>query len=291
MPTKPAVFDAHGAPVGVEIRFVTFTATRPVIKGSPRLQLVHTNAASREGNIAASWNWAHAKPGSNTLPHYQVDRNGAARKMLPTNRVGIANCTSPPKAQVRNWSLAYETADRGTLHPDGLGGFTPAQGETLAQILAYEAITHGIPLEYPDAWDGAGTACHTEPYYWSCVVGKNCPGADKKRDMREWIIPRAREIRTEWTAPPTPVPPPSIPGDDDMVTGLWKGPNDPAVFAVCSNRTKVWCYPDTVDEHQKLLVLEGTDETIRVQESAEMFRAMGPVIGPRPGTVDEYGWR
>src|SRR5688500_375354 len=109
MPTKPAIFDPHGAPVGVEIRFVTFTATRTVMSAPPRLQLVHTNAASREGTIESSWNWAHARPGSNTLPHCQVDRDGRARKMLPTNRVGIANCTKAPKAQVRNWSLAYET--------------------------------------------------------------------------------------------------------------------------------------------------------------------------------------
>ena len=56
MPAKPAIFDPHGAPVGVEIRFVTFTATRTVMSAPPRLQLVHTNAASREGTIDSSWN-------------------------------------------------------------------------------------------------------------------------------------------------------------------------------------------------------------------------------------------
>ena len=89
----------------------------------------------------------------------------------------------------------------------------------------------------------------------------------------------------------TPIPPPNLSKGTPMVTGLWKGPNDPAVFAVTSERTKVWCYPDTVDEHQALLRLEGTDDSIRVQTSSQMFRAMGPVVGPRPGTVDEYGWR
>jgi N-acetyl-anhydromuramyl-L-alanine amidase AmpD len=165
-----------------------------------------------------------------------------------------------------------------------------AQHEQAAQWLADKADEYDIPLVKLGADDlraGKRGVCghhdvslafkksdHTDP-------GKAYPWGS--------MLARANEIAAP--PPPTPVPPPSSSGDDDMVTGLWKGPNDPAVFAVCSNRTKVWCYPDTVDEHQKLLVLEGTDETIRVQTSAEMFRAMGPVIGPRPGTVDEYGWR
>lgn len=223
MPAKPAVFSPEGAPVGVEVRFVTFFAERPLMATTPRLQLVHTNAAQREGNITSAWNWAHAAPHRNTCPHYQIDLDGRARKMLPSNRVGIANATvdayQEGRGDVREWSLAYETADTGTLADPSISAFTAPQAETLAQVLAYESITNGIPLSAPSTWWGAGTAAHTDPFgypYWTTVSGKTCPGAKKKAQLRDLVIPRARAIVAEWTAPPpTPLPPPDE-QDDDM---------------------------------------------------------------------------
>jgi hypothetical protein len=78
---------------------------------------------------------------------------------------------------------------------------------------------------------------------------------------------------------------------EEVINGLWKGPNDPGVYAVISNGTKIWCYPHTVDEYQALLRLSGKDDKINVMDNADMFRAFGPVVGPRPGGVDEYGWK
>jgi hypothetical protein len=218
-PRKPDVFDHSHAPVGVEVKFVPFWQERPMLNGGKaRLFLVHTNAASREGSIESAWNWATSKPNQNTIPHYQVDRSGRARKMLPTNRQGIANATAKSAqgehGNVREWSLAMETADTGYLDDPSISAFTDVQAERVAEIIAYEHMVSGFPLEYPKEWYGAGVGCHTEPFgypYWTLFNGKTCPGDKKKRQVRELIIPRAREIVAAWKGPPTlPAPEPTI---------------------------------------------------------------------------------
>jgi peptidoglycan hydrolase-like protein with peptidoglycan-binding domain len=220
IPPKPASFHPEAAPPGVEVKFVTFWQDRPKMPAAPRLQLAHTNAAQREGSITSAWNWAHAKPNSNTCPHYQIERDGDARKMLPSNRRGIANSTVNTRegayGDVSWWSLAYETSDTGTLADPGISAFTDAQMERLAQIFAFEHIVAPtILLEYPTAWHAAGTASHTEPFgwpYWTLYEGKICPGEKKKRQVRDLIIPRAREIVGGWLGAPTPPPNPVPPG-------------------------------------------------------------------------------
>jgi hypothetical protein len=218
IPPLPPVFDAEHAPVGVDVKFLSYWQSRPLLPAPPRLQLAHTNGASVESSIEGQVRWAEANPGVNTAPHYVLDRQGRARKCLPTDRRGIANATvtsgsayaALPATErvsiaahgnVRDWSLAYETTDLGWPTPGGAAGYTPAQGETLATIFAYESITHGIPLEVPEQWHESGTASHTDPYgypFWTIAKGKACPGAQKKEDLRLWVLPRAREIRDGW---------------------------------------------------------------------------------------------
>lgn len=218
-PPRPAIFAPEHAPAGVEVKFVTFAASRPPI--TPRLALVHTNGAENEGSVDSAWNWSHAAPGVNTLPHYQVDRthNGVTRcrKMLATNRRGIGNATllsaQAGHGNVTNWSIVIETADLGwptanrPTAPGGTVGFDPGQGELIATILAYESIVHDFPLTYPQDWWDAGAACHTEPYgypYWTIKPGKPCPGPQKKTDMRGWVLPRAQVIAAAWSHPEPP---------------------------------------------------------------------------------------
>lgn len=223
-PPKPAQFTPEAAPVGVEVNYASYWRDRAFIK--PRIQLCHTNAATNEGSIEASRRWIESAPGVHTFPHYQVDRSGRACKFLPTNRKGIANQTVASArgthGTVQDWSLAYETADTGTLADPTISAYTDPQAETLAQILAYESIVHGIPLEIPTEWYGSGTASHTDPFgypYWTNAVGKTCPGGKKKAQLRATILPRARAIRAVWLdvpPPPVPVPDPSQEDDDDM---------------------------------------------------------------------------
>lgn len=224
IPSRPSVFAPNRAPGFVELRFDAFRTVdgdvwweyRPVIR--PRLQLVHTNGARGEGSIESAINWGNANPGSNTHPHYQVDRHRAA-KFVPTNRKAIGNKTIADyrgtHGDVADWSLVIETSDEGWPTPGEAGGFIGDQPEMIAQILAFEAITHpDIVLAPPAAWWGAGTAAHTDPFgwpYWTNAKGKTCPGAEKKRQLRELILPRAREIYTAWTIPTE---------DDDDMTPL-----------------------------------------------------------------------
>ena len=274
-PPKPAVFSPEGSVSGVEIKSVKFLADRPNLKVAPRLLLVHTNAAGREGDVESAWNWSHSKPNENTLPHYQVDRthNGVtrAREMLPTNRRSIANATVKEfregHGDVSWFSISIETADlgfpmeaNGFKAPGGTIGFDPQQGELVAQIIAYESIVHGFPIATPKEWFGSGVACHTEPFgfpHWTIKKGKECPGAQKKIDMREWIIPRANEIKNAWLgakAAPAATPPKSKPtstytvvaGDGWFAIARKLGVNVKDLLAVNNATTSTMIHPGNV---------------------------------------------
>lgn len=278
MPPRPPILAPGLSVPGVEIRFVEFWESRPAM--SPRSLFVHTNGARNEGTVDSAWNWSHAKPGKNTLPHYQVDRTHdgvtRARKMLPTDRRGIGNgtvtassdlwptLTAGQRAEIAahghvgGWSIVIETADLGwpdAVRPDAPGGtvgFDEGQAEMVAQIIAFEALLHGFPIEFPDAYWGSGVASHTEPFgfpFTTTAPGKPCPGAAKKRDMRDLVMPRARAIVEHWrNPPPNPSPrPPVDPEEDDMpaiaaiyrpdanVTAAKGGPYEAKSFALLAS--------------------------------------------------------
>lgn len=212
IPPRPAAFTPEGAPPGVAVDFTALKDEagrpwhlgRPVIE--PRLTLVHTNGASVEASLQSSINHGNRAP-ANTKPHYCVNRPQPT-KLVPSNRRAIANATvdayQGSYGDVSMFSIAIETADAGWPTPGDAGGFLADHAEIVARILAYESIVWDIPLEYPSAWHGAGTACHTEPFeypFWTLYRGKACPGREKKRQVREEILPRAREIRAAWLAP------------------------------------------------------------------------------------------
>lgn len=239
----------EGAPAGVEIKFlprppatgpyavnwkawfashpapVTVTEARPMI--TPRLILVHTNGAGGEGNSDSAFAWSMRDPNF-TKPHYQVDMDGSATKFLPSNRKGIGNGTVASETHgiyASDFSLVIETADPGygPGKPGQAAGFSLPQGETLAAIIAYEAELWQIPIEYPARWDGAGVACHTDPFgypYWTIDKGHVCPGREKKIEMIEWIMPRARELMAH-------TPPPS--GEEEAMQQI-RVDGDPAVL-------------------------------------------------------------
>jgi hypothetical protein len=207
IPPKPDTYDPAVPPPGVELDLVSFWEERPKLK--PRLQLVHTNAASREGSVSSSKNWAERRTyngTSTTCPHMQFDRNGDVGMFLPADRAGNASY------KANSFCLSYETADTGTIADPTISAFTDAQIEKLAVVCAYYAWGENIPLEYPATWDGTGTACHTEPFaypLWTNVPGKICPGDKKKAQVRNAILPYARDILAAWTTPPQ---------EDDMFT-------------------------------------------------------------------------
>lgn len=230
-------FSPFGAPPGVAVDFQAFKAadgsewykTRSLMK--PRLQLVHTNGASREGKIPSQIAWANSiNPETGKLdrthPHYCVNAPQPT-KFVPSNREGIGNY------KASDWSIVIETADAGWPTPGNLGGFLYDHAEIVARILAYESIVadllgSSMPLDYPKTWDGAGTACHTEPFgypYWTNSVGKPCPGDTKKSQVRSLILPRARVLRAAWLNPQPPE-------EADMKPFLWRDSRYANVFLV-----------------------------------------------------------
>lgn len=212
IPPRPSTFHAEVPPPGFERKLISFWRDRPLI--TPRLQLVHTNAAPVQSNVDGQFNWANQPGSGHTIPHCQIDRDGRAALILPSNRKGIANY------KAAGFSLGFETADTGTRVDPSISAFTAVQAEQVAVACAYYSVLHGIPLTYPATWDGAGTASHTEPFgypYWTNAVGKTCPGAKKKAQVRNVVLPLAREIVAAWTGGSSPAPNPP-PEEDDMFT-------------------------------------------------------------------------
>lgn len=212
-PPKPDLFNPEIPPPGYELKLVTFWQERPKMK--PRMQLVHTNGAGGEGSVESSYNWSmkNLEPGAlygtppgtkyYTIPHLQIDRSGRGAMLLPADRKGIANY------KAAGFSLGFETADTGFKDDPTISAFTDKQAEAVAVACAYYAWGYDIPLAYPETWDGAGTASHTEPFgypLWTNSQGKICPGTKKKRQVRDIVLPRAQEILAAWTATTPPVP-------------------------------------------------------------------------------------
>jgi len=223
MTPRPDTFTVDGVPPGCKVRLIPMWASRPKIV--PRLILVHTNAASVETDNDHSYRWALGD--GHTKPHYHVERSGQGVKFLPTDRKGVCNY----KADA--FGLSIETSDLGWPNPGGACGFTPAQAETIARIVAYESIVHGFELDEPTAWDGHGCAAHTDPFdypYWTMYRGKACPGPAKKAELRGQVFPRARKIKAEWLAPPA---------GDDLMTSIYAPAGCYARFVATTDRNGV----------------------------------------------------
>lgn len=215
IPPKPDKFTPYGAPPGVAVDFDAYGAewvgSRPTIV--PRVQVVHTNGASVEASLQAAYNWSNAKY-SNTHAHYNFNAPQVT-KNLPTNLRAIANST--PKAMEDAWgvedssfwTIAYETADRGSkIDTVDLGDFLYDHDELLARCIAYEAIVWGIPIKVPLHWTKTGVATHTAPWdgVYTIYTGKTCPGTTKKeRVLRGDILPRAQQIYNAWMKEESPM--------------------------------------------------------------------------------------
>lgn len=316
-PPRPALITPEGLPPNTVSMLVPFWRDRSII--TPRLLLVHTNGANGIATNQSSYNWATNKPGTNTLPHYQVQRDGRAAKYIPSNRKGLDNATVTassadwPKltqaqrseilahGQVRDWSLGIETSDDGygTGRLGDLSGFTDPQVETLAGIIAYESILWGFPLEYPATWWGTGAACHTEPFeypFWTLFRGKTCPGSLKKQQMRQLVLPRARQILADWS-PPHPIEPPTnLPSTadtgDEAMLGIYKGPTGDALFELFPNGDKIWIVPPPDGMWagaEALCRLNGKSAEVQVIDNISVWSALGVIKGPVPPGYDVYG--
>lgn len=225
IPPRPAYFGPDGSPPGVELALDSYAtlddgfewlAARP--RATPRLAVIHTNAASYESTTAAQVSWGK-RSRNNTKPHYVV--GDKPMKVLATNRRSIANSTAPwvedayGEPDVSYWSISIETADLGSIRalergyhwPVDCGPFLsrpdgPDDDEIVARILAYESIVWDFPLAIPEVWNGSGVVTHTWPFpypHYTTVLGKTCPGDTKINAVRGEVLQRAIDIRDAWT--------------------------------------------------------------------------------------------
>lgn len=252
-------FDPASVPAGCELRLVPFWRDRPLI--TPRSMLSHTMAARVRSSVASAYRHATAVPGTNTLPHYALglDSSDGCAKFLQTNRRGIANATVTRSTKdsagrliwptltdaqrasidahgnIRNWSLAIETADTGTDADPTISAFTNYQLEMLVRIYVHEFGGWRIAPVPLSEWWSAGAATHTDPHGFPFTTihrGKFCPGSKKKAQFWTIVLP---EVASRLHLPtPTPAPAPTPPEDDEMVdaddiNGVWVAPPPNAV--------------------------------------------------------------
>jgi hypothetical protein len=121
----------------------------------------------------------------------------------------------------------------------------------------------------------------------SDIVETSCP-TDLWRRM---IAGGDLEPRSPQPDPPVPpIPPEQFPMFDDVVCySTCPASSNPAMYAQLRNNTKVWLHSQNVWAAHKRLAKE-RGFTFRVESfSVDEFRALGPVVGPRPRRTDEWG--
>ena len=89
---------------------------------------------------------------------------------------------------------------------------------------------------------------------------------------------------------PPPFPP--TPGDDDMaefIIGYAGADTDGAMYAT-DLHTKTWLVDSAmVSAKEAVIAMSGGDPSWRSIGDAQLFKAYGPIVGPRPNKADEWG--
>jgi hypothetical protein len=153
--------------------------------------------------------------------HFGIGGNGECWQWQDTAYRAAANYNG------NHHIISVETADRGVPFPDwnindgsAVPAWTPAQCETLAQLIAAMCKAHNIPCEIiPDSKPGRrGIGWHRlgVPGYmvaggeqWSTAQGKVCPGSRRIAQI-PGIVARARQILN----------PPTV-QEDDVAYNSW----------------------------------------------------------------------
>jgi hypothetical protein len=117
----------------------------------------------------------------------------------------------------------------------------------------------------------------------SDVVATTCPGDPMRDAIRKGLL--------EPVTPPTPPPlPPEILMFDDVFDYVTCPTSaTPAIYAQRRDNTKVWLHSQEAwNAHKQLAKEHGFTFRLR-SYNQDQFRALGPVVGPRPRRTDEWG--
>jgi hypothetical protein len=118
----------------------------------------------------------------------------------------------------------------------------------------------------------------------------NGSGTWSLADMRAECLARAGQRPSPGPTPPTP----PTPEDDDMaqreyIIGYAGADTNGAIYST-DMHTKTWVCNDLMQAGKNTAyALEGWDSTPRSIGDRNLFMGYGPVIGPRPEGVDDYG--
>ena len=117
----------------------------------------------------------------------------------------------------------------------------------------------------------------------SDVTETSCPGDPMRAAIAAGLLE------------PTPPPPPPIPPEDSLMFDevfdyvTCEVSSNPGVYCQLRSNRKVWLPNQAAyNAHRELARANGYTFKLR-KYSADQFRALGPVVGPRPARVDEWG--
>jgi hypothetical protein len=232
--------------------------------------MCHTSASRPICNVLVARSgevWVLAAGATNT--------NGSGRSlafsqgMVPTNRMN-------------EWAVGMELANNGVGQP-----------YPQVQIDAAFTVSNRVNQRLGGKPTDVATHAHyapdrkIDPAMATAVQGSWQPRGINRNGT--WNL---EDLRNECArrSPPPPMPGPTPEGDEVFV-GYWMLKNgNGAVYALYSNGTKLWMKdPPMLSNHQLLTTLNGGNTKINVQDSPDMFRAFGPIVGPIPPGVDAWG--
>lgn len=180
-------FDPNGVLVGAKANWAPIPEndSQPIIR--PRSAILHTNA----GPTAASWQNIRGyamQPGNDGECHFDVDNTGAIGQFLSIYRRGDCNFNANSWLYAGElWgAISIETGDHGAKGID-VTGWNLDQLHSIGCILTALAIQADIGCNEVLSWNGKGIDYHSKfPYVgpgvpaWTNVVGKTCPGKQRK---------------------------------------------------------------------------------------------------------------
>lgn len=175
--------------------FAPFARVRHIPPGSsdpeivPRAAILHV-AASLATTL---FFWFRDRSGG-VESHFFITLTGRIEQYRSIYRQADANLDA------NDFAVAIETA--------GLGGgrWNPLQRRAIARLLLWlNTETEGrIPLRRIERWNGSGVGYHTmwgSPSHWT-PVAKSCPGPERIKQFRTWLLPWLGVARVElgWAA-------------------------------------------------------------------------------------------
>lgn len=148
----------------------------------PRVAILHSAAVP----VTSLYN-AFNRAGNNLESHFFVKKNGVIEQYMDTERQADANY------KANRFAVSIETEDNGNPNADP---WTPAQLDSIFNLLGWLHSTHKIPMRRCNKWDGSGVGYHTmwgSPSQWT-PVAKSCPGKIRIWQFEQKIIPTLASI-------------------------------------------------------------------------------------------------